>query len=686
MKRIGALLLLLVMVCSFVCACGDDADQTSPSSTTSSSQTPSGGDDETAALKANTYTATITGSEKTAVTAEYRLIHKEGDNVASEAASVLYNAILDTTGMELTRRDSFVRPGSPYAESEYEILVGMVDNREATADALPMVADAENAVIGSYAIYVNGTKIAIIGEGTESLTRAVNTFIDLFVRDSGIEVYSSMTLHYVYDKASSDETTTLFYTPDTIRTVSSAAAFLLNDEAQIDCSPTTLSYSVDIPLGQDYPTISMTPSVADATMEVIQPNALNEGVGQVVVTAPDGVTKTTYTVHCTMLDYEPLTDASFTLAPNGAKSFLTLISDDGNYATPALMAPILAERGLKVELAMISNKLATITSATKGSDGKWTFTYTISAAQQAEIDRWKALFAQYPGVFGIACHSASHKTLGFDEKNLAIETIGAQYVLQQIFPEQDVLVWVGPGISSPTATEENYRAYELYVPGNFICARGATSGTFSNSMTKVGLETTESWISSQRDDMKQMQLWNLNTASLRNNTEAEGAAQYGYFKQLLNSVTNGSGWASLFWHEVYEGAGAGMNISKAFFTQVMDECVASIETGNVSNVFTHDAAAYIFERDDEGTVLTANRFADHIEVSVTDTLPDEMYHTPLTVKLYVTGEWTEATSLVVKDPEGKTVETVSLQRDKDGFFVYVNVTPDTGIYTITQAE
>ena len=685
MKRFISVFLLLVMTFIFFGGCGkDDGTSSSDSSSGMSSSTPSGVDDP-AALMMNAFSADISSEAgKSAVDTSYVLVHQAGSDDASEAALSLSEAF-SSASLTLTRRDSAISDSQ--AESDAEILVGMIDNREEIASAVSFVKQYENAVLGAYAITVSDGKIGIIADTKDALTRAVDTFISLFVAPSGVEVYASMTLQYVYDKAGSTESATAFYTPDSIKSVSSAAAFTLDGVPQTDFSPEQLSYEVVLS-SFDYPVLSMTAAVPNATVKITQPNAFNRGTGKVVITALDGTTKSTYQVKFTMAEFVSIDDAEVTFAANGAQSFLTLISDDGDYLTAELMAPILYERGLKVEIGMISNNLATITSATKDEDGKWTFEYTVNNMQKQMADKWKALMEKYPGVFAIACHSASHQTLGFDEVNLAKETLGAQYVLRQIFPDQEVLVWIGPGISSPTADEENYRAYELYVPGNFLCSRGGTSGDQLNSMTREELETKDSVLSQYRPaDKKYKEIWNLSTATLRNETTQSGQDQYQTFLRLLNKAQTQSGWASLFWHNVYEHTPSNeYHITASFFEKVMDDCVAAINTGKVANLFFHDTAAYIYERDCEDLSITAKQYANRVEVSLTDSLDDAWFHTPLTVKLYVSGDIAHADSLTVKDANGEIVETIVPKTDAKGTFLYVNVIPDTGVYTVTVSD
>ena len=70
---------------------------------------------------------------------------------------------------------------------------------------------------------------------------------------------------------------------------------------------------------------------------------------------------------------------------------------------------------------------------------------------------------------------------------------------------------------------------------------------------------------------------------------------------------------------------------------------------------------------------------DVIVVELTDTLPDRLFDFPLTIKVPVPADWTEAEATQNGEKLSVRMETKNGEK-----FVYVNVVPDKGIAEIKQ--
>ena len=90
-----------------------------------------------------------------------------------------------------------------------------------------------------------------------------------------------------------------------------------------------------------------------------------------------------------------------------------------------------------------------------------------------------------------------------------------------------------------------------------------------------------------------------------------------------------------------------------------------------------EGVKYIRER--QNATLKTCYEGDVICVELTDTLPDRLFDFPLTVKVPVPADWTEAEALQNGETLSVRMETVNGEK-----FVYVNVVPDKGIAEIKQ--
>lgn len=103
--------------------------------------------------------------------------------------SLIQETIYDVTGVSLALATDFVKEGTDFRESEYEILIGDTE-RPATA-----AAKAHTDKLNDWCIYTDDKKIAIYGGNDEALEAAVREFLKKYVDDS-LRVPSDLLLTY----------------------------------------------------------------------------------------------------------------------------------------------------------------------------------------------------------------------------------------------------------------------------------------------------------------------------------------------------------------------------------------------------------------------------------------------------------------------------------------------------------
>ena len=163
MKKITRLLMLLLGITLILSSCtGGEAEVTT--------ELPDSGE-ATEAPEVGNITFIADGAT------EYKMIRSENASDAlTDAFIKLRSAIKDTYGVQITLGDDFEKPGTdPATRHPYEIVVGDT-NREESAKAL------EGLSYNDSVITVIGTRLVITGGNDDAVVRAVDTFIEKYVK------------------------------------------------------------------------------------------------------------------------------------------------------------------------------------------------------------------------------------------------------------------------------------------------------------------------------------------------------------------------------------------------------------------------------------------------------------------------------------------------------------------------
>lgn len=125
-------------------------------------------------------------------------------NEIYHAGKALCNAIETKTSIRPGIRDSYVDGTAPeYMETEYEILLGVCENREESDDAAKSVRQSD------YGYKLVGKKIVFYGSTDESIIQAINTFIDKVVNVCDGETFYRYTMDYMFTSEYAMDSVTL---------------------------------------------------------------------------------------------------------------------------------------------------------------------------------------------------------------------------------------------------------------------------------------------------------------------------------------------------------------------------------------------------------------------------------------------------------------------------------------------
>lgn len=353
-------------------------------------------------------------------------------------------------------------------------------------------------------------------------------------------------------------------------------------------------------------------------------------------------------------------EAEITPAKGGAKGIVSIIHDDAKLNTMALMDSMLEKYGLVADVGFLLN---TIYSNS-------TINYDALAKYSSYIGngRWK-----------IVNHSATHTWWG-DEINggtsysyvrdnpdrLSYEVVTSQQKMRELFPGQRVLTFAFPGFSAVTNEYTDGSLYQLkqivYSPAarelinnNYIGARFYGGG--SNELSG---DIDWGWVNTRF----------LTANMIKNNLNSilTNAAKKGTMEVIsLHSVTDDP--AQNEKDPSYYLMNTDMDLALSKINSFVDQ-------GKLWNANFEDALLYT--REAKAATLNFRRSGENVVINLTDNLPDDIYNTPLTLRLKNYGEWHAA-----RVTQGDTVQYITPKTENGETFLQFELTPDKGTATIS---
>lgn len=325
---------------------------------------------------------------------------------------------------------------------------------------------------------------------------------------------------------------------------------------------------------------------------------------------------------------------------DGATSIVVLIHDDGYTSSLAAMDWRLEKYGLVADAALLVDNVV----------------------EGGMMDRPRAAYEAFQhymsnGRWSVINHSLSHRywgdetTLTVDANKLANEVIKSGEILRKIFPNQRVLTFAYPGISRLTnqfGYDRVYAEIRALVEENYIAGRGFSSSGYD----EIGNITWDYTRCATLSDSS------INTILANLDKAGESGKFYVY---LAHGVEDGPNH----------------NITGENFELVCQKVAGLVESGAVWNTHYEDAALYL--REVECATLNVTGDENAIVVTLTDTLNDEIYNYPLTVRVEVPD-----TFAAVKVVQGDKVSYAETKLVDGKWVADVSVVPDAGDAVITK--
>lgn len=419
--------------------------------------------------------------------------------------------------------------------------------------------------------------------------------------------------------------------------------------------PYTRSYTVELPMGASYPTVTAVANSSIAPQPaIIQPAAGNNGTATITVTSQNGQNSAVYTVQFVILDYVPA-QASVLPVRNNAKGIVTIMHDDGDLPTVEYLDGEFEENNLKGTVAMIASRV-----------------------NDNNVAAWQSYFDT--GRFNLANHSYTHSYWGQDDSaesgvlsdgtpyeiaagNMTKEIITSGEYLREKFPEERVLSFVKPGFVYPTGLPQvSDAAYDM-IRENYICMRNTGGGM--NTIPPADWDNVKSLMVRADSD----------PASPNNHTAA-------YWIDEVDKTIEQHGWLVFLFHNIVEDAQVGTGlVSQSKASILFDALGDRVQSGDVWCAYLDEAAMYIKESQ-SASVYAKKYQGDSVGVVLTDGMEDSVYNFPITVKVEVPEGW----DMVSVTQDGKVLEVAKAFTEGTSSYVYANIVPDAGEATLAPAD
>ena len=369
---------------------------------------------------------------------------------------------------------------------------------------------------------------------------------------------------------------------------------------------------------------------------------------------------------------------------DGASGIITIIHDDGDYATVNYMKTQLGSMGLRASIAMVAKMVVD----ENGNETK-------------DAEKWKKIVKE--GNFDIVCHSQNHSFYGMTDEahsgkvlhrdatnyenynypagNITNMTVGAAERLREVFKDsaQKVCTYALPGLSYKEVYVGDQLvdfqggrhdiAMDILKNGFVACRWSGGSATYGEGENAVTIKNM--------NDLSNLNWSQLNSYS----TVITGTAEE--WMQYVDDAATYGGWGIFLMHQIVgQETDYEFNVSKDKAVKLFRHVGKKVKAGDIWCATFTEASLYLKEI--ETAVAYVETSGKGIEVSVYDELDDNaLYDQPVTVKVQVLDSWGD-TAIVKYDGEKITVP---VNKDADGTkYVLVNVAPDKGSAIINKGK
>ena len=354
----------------------------------------------------------------------------------------------------------------------------------------------------------------------------------------------------------------------------------------------------------------------------------------------------------------PATGATAEVLPvkGGAGGIVSIVHDDGNIDTVYELERLFYQYDIVGSLGLMSDNNKTTNN----------------------LPKWKEILAT--GRWKVASHSATHTWWGIATDNgdgtytfsddwdyVIKEVVTSQQKLRDMFPGQRVLAFIYPGFAAEKtayagaysgqvgSTVYNKIREFIYSPA----ARQLIADNYIVARYDSTLSGNKAYVDEEFD------FYYMNGGFISNSSYTGGT-----IKANLDDAANG-GFHLFSLHTCTESG----EITPKNMEEVCKLIKQYVDEGKVWNAFYEDAALYVKEA--QNATVSVEIDGGTIKVTLTDTLADDIYNYPLTVRMTVPEEWAAC-----KIVQGDNV-TYAVAKELDGkWIIDADIIPDGGVATV----
>lgn len=361
---------------------------------------------------------------------------------------------------------------------------------------------------------------------------------------------------------------------------------------------------------------------------------------------------------------EPFKGATAEVLPvkGGAGGIVSIIHDDGRSPSGYILDELFYKYNLVGDVALLTSNVYNPSTG----------------AVKPEYNKWKSIIDT--GRWGIINHSMTHTWWGNvtkdangnnikwdeDADKMYVETVGAQEVLRKLFPGHRALTYAYPGFAAECKGLTKEQTFEIIFGQNArdLIDQHFISARYAGENAPAYVDRDSDWIFLDGFFLSPGNINGTGSNSILNRLES--AANDGRIHMFsMHAVSD----------EVEPGT-SGYTLSSVDVENALKLIAKYVEEGKVWNTHYEDAILYV--REAQNATVTASGDKNGITVILTDTMNDDVYNYPLTVRITVPGEW-EA----VKITQGKNV-TYAVAKYLDGkWCIDADIVPDGGEAALT---
>jgi len=555
-------------------------------------------------------------------------------------------------------------------KDKYRIFIGKIASDKNSSNEAKRLKEITDSVSGAYSIKLSGTTLMITGTSATETERALEYLISLF-KDGDLIIDKNFSKTEIHYRSGGKE---YVFSEDEFKSCAFLAEIKIAGERLSGFSSEKAEYEFKYSSTENYPEAYTKSLNSEAQVEITPPDD-NNGVLKISVSSQDGKENMVYEITYT---YADTAEISAEIVNKDAKrGVITLVFDDGDLRSADIILSKLMKKypSVRPSFAIICNQLAT--AEKQGDDYRLTpikygydpISQSVFSKYTYKYEYWKRA-AEIEGV-DVLSHSYSHTGEGISADPF-FELRASQQILRELCGA-DSYTYVIPG----AGTIENIEEYYSALDGGTIYIGARATGKKMNLASDYNPFRVGAY-AINRYETKLSENGLGYTTSDASSKELCLAAGISEWENYINSALDVGAWACFCIHSLVP---KGMDSTAKWFiyeeqAEALFQYVDGLSDSGEAWVANFTEASIYYAEWKDAVIEASVKGTESVSVKITDTLDDEIFNMPLTVKVSVPKEWSTA--------HIASTEYQVFENDDGTKYVYVNIVPGSDAITITK--